>query len=200
MRRAVPIASCLLALGLSAPGCEDPPQGDRLPEGGFTTGEAALGTSTGTPDGSSTAAESSTGDATQSTGTAVDSSGGDSSTGEIEDVSYAESVQPIWNERCFGAGCHDSSPVGAAVVNLSPDGATDPYDNLTTRAHGNSGMPYVTVGEPEASYLYRKLEGSHTTGDLRGLGQGSLMPLTGGPLSDEDLTTVRHWILTGAMP
>lgn len=178
-------------------GCEDVPTGDQLPEGGFTTGEPELATSTGTVMGSTSAVGSSD---DGSTGTPADSSGGDTSTGEIEDVSYAESVQPIWDARCFGAGCHDSSPIGVAVINLSPDGATDPYENLTTRSHGTSGMPYVSPGDPQGSYVYRKLEATHTMGDLRGLGTGSPMPLTGGLLSDEDLTTVRHWILTGAMP
>jgi len=48
----------------------------------------------------------------------------------------------------------------------------------------------VLPGDPGASFLVAKLVGTHDC--------GSPMPLTGPPLSDEDLATIVGWIAAGA--
>jgi hypothetical protein len=191
-----------LFAGLAMASCGDDTSGDDLPPGAFTSGPPGSGdggdvvddgmadTSTGTPpaEGSSS---SEGGDDPMS----------DESTGPPQEVSFAAELEPLIGDTCFGAGCHDDDAPGAAGgLNLSPDGVDDPYTNLTTRMHLLSGMPYVTVGEPQASYLYRKLEGTHLEGDLEGQGSGGQMPLTQDELSPQDMRLFRDWILTGAMP
>jgi hypothetical protein len=55
------------------------------------------------------------------------------------------------------------------------------------------GLPIVTPGDPEESYLWLKVEGRQ---DEVG-GAGSAMPL-GRALSDADAETLENWILNGA--
>ena len=187
-----------LVAGLAMAACGDDRSGDDLPPGAFTSGPGPGEDDEGVADtglpGSSSGAE------------AGSSSGGDDpmsdeSTGPPQEVSFAAMLEPVIEARCFGAGCHDDdAPGSAGGLNLSPDGADDPYTNLTTRMHGFSGMPYVTVGELQDSYLWRKLEGTHLDDDLEGLGSGGRMPLAQDPLSAGEMGLFRDWILTGAMP
>jgi hypothetical protein len=195
------VVGVALVSGLWMVACGDDTSGDELPPGAFTSGpgtgeddvgddDVLPGTSTGTPpmEGSSS---SDGGDDPMS----------DESTGPPQMVSFGVELEPVIAATCFGALCHDDpSPSAGGGLNLSPDGVDDPYTNLTTRMHGFSGMAYVTVGELQESYLWRKLEGSHLEDDLEGLGSGGQMPLAQPALSEGDLRLFRDWILTGAMP
>lgn len=189
-----------LTFAVSLAACRDPAAGGEfLPEGGFTSGDDGADDVEGSTTWGASAGEAATvGESgAVSTGAAA-TEGAGSSTGPMPVLSYATDVQPIWNARCFGSGCHDGDPIGVAVVSLVA--RNDPYTALTERTHAFSGMHYVTAGDPEQSYLFRKLLGTHDEDDLAGVGQGLRMPLTGGPLSETDLSTVRDWIDGGAMP
>jgi hypothetical protein len=175
------VATCLLAL--CAAGCPADGAGDDLPAGAFTSGPG---------DESATDGPVATTDSSGGVATGEDSTG-------FGMVSYAESVQPIWNGRCFGTTCHDIDQPGGAL-NLATDGPTDPYTELTTRSHALSGMPYVTVGDPNNSYLWRKLEGTHTDDDLMNSGGGSRMPLGTPALDDGTMALIEAWIVGGALP
>ena len=48
----------------------------------------------------------------------------------------------------------------------------------------------VVPGDPDGSYLVRKLEGRQSVGDR--------MPQTGAPLDSIDLANIRNWISQGA--
>jgi hypothetical protein len=50
----------------------------------------------------------------------------------------------------------------------------------------------VAPGNPDASYLIQKLEGTAAA--------GARMPLNGPPLSPETIATIRQWIANGALP
>jgi hypothetical protein len=162
-----------IAVMLSA--CADDAAGDELPDGAFTTGPGAdeAEAEAGVPDL------------------------GSDETGPQE-VSFAGELAPLIEATCFGAACHDQTPA-AGTLNLSAANG-DPYLDLTTRSHALSGMPYVTVGDPDQSYLYRKLVGTHAMGDLEGQGSGTQMPQGAPPLSPGQLDLFEDWILTGAMP
>lgn len=178
-----------LALFVSA-ACGDDGAGDELPEGAFTTGP---GESAGDDVADTTPAT----DGGTMVVPGTDTLPSDD-TGPPQMVSFDAELQPLFTTTCLGPVCHEgTNPL--VPLTLVEGGDVDPYVELTTRAHGLSGMPYVTPGDPNASYLYRKLEGTHLEGDLDGLGGGSQMPLSAPALSDANLTLVRDWILTGAM-
>jgi hypothetical protein len=74
------------------------------------------------------------------------------------------------------------------------DGA---YANLVDQPSGQlPTMMLVAPGEPENSYLWHKLLGTH----LDVGGEGDPMPATGYPLDDDTLGRVEAWILAGAPP
>lgn len=188
----------LTGLALAIFACADDRSGDDLPPGAFTsgpqTGDDDMVVATSLP-GSSSGGEA---EGSSSSGEPTPS---DESTGPPQEVSFQTQLQPVIETFCFGAGCHDDdAPGSAGGLNLSPDGPDDPYTNLTTRMHGFSGMPYVTVGELQDSYLWRKLQGTQLDDDLENSGSGGRMPLAMDPLSAENMTLFRDWILTGAMP
>jgi hypothetical protein len=187
MRSAIFIATLALVVA-----CDDDGTGDDLPPGAFTSGPG----DTDSVADDVAIDESTTGDPTTTGDSSPDD---DDDTGPPPEVSFDAEVQPLFAMSCLGSLCHEGmTPAGTLA--LDPEGAIDPYTELTTRTHGVSGMPYVTQGEPSQSYMYRKLEGTHAEGDLENLGSGVQMPSGQPPLSDEDLTLVRNWILSGAMP
>ena len=105
----------------------------------------------------------------------------------VENPTYEEHIVPIWSRSC-GAGCHTE---GTASGGLD---LSQPLDALLgTDAVAVPGIPIVTPGEPEESYLWLKVEGRQ---DEVG-GAGSAMPL-GRALSDADAETLENWILNGA--
>ena len=99
----------------------------------------------------------------------------------------AGNVQPIYNQSCAtSAVCHGN---GAQYVVLS---AAVSYQNtFLVESDGVNGMqgPFITPFLPDASFLYKKLDGT---------GAGEPMPYNGSPLPAEQIEAVRNWILEGA--
>ena len=105
-----------------------------------------------------------------------------------------EIQQTIFTPSCAMLSCHDAQSktgnltltAGASygqLVNVAPD-------VLTAR---DAGLLRVDPGHPENSFLLLKLTGPP-------LGEGSPMPLTGAPLSADEIQLIRDWILQGAPP
>lgn len=94
----------------------------------------------------------------------------------------------IFQVRCVS--CHNTA--GSAVnggLNLESSVA---YQNLVnTPSTEQPGLRRVNPGDPDASYLVRKLEG--TAGIT-----GARMPLGGAPLTSDQINTIRQWITNGA--
>ena len=97
--------------------------------------------------------------------------GGDSSTCNI---SYSETIQPIFNDNCIG--CHGSS----GGLSLSS------YANLISG--GNSGT-VVTSEDGSGSLLIKKLQGTVS---------GFQMPKNQDPLDDANINLIEAWINEGA--
>lgn len=93
------------------------------------------------------------------------------------EVSYASSVQPIFNGSC--AGCHGNS----GNVNLSS------YSALMNSVGANYGNTLVVSGDANASGLVDKIEPNPA--------HGSRMPI-GGALTTSQIQTIRAWINEGA--
>lgn len=116
--------------------------------------------------------------------TAPDSGSGD----PIDPTATFTRVQnEVFTPSCATFACHDN--IGQQQdVWLSPGHS---YASLVGRA--SSEMPSllrVTPGNPDASYLYRKLAGTGITGDR--------MPQGRSPLSAAGIKLVRDWIRRGA--
>lgn len=171
-----------LAIGLSA--CRTP---------GF---DAASETDTG--DGS--ASSSDDGGDTGGSGGSTEDEGGflpDSDMAAPPDLgppdSHAEDMQPIWTSNCVNY-CHAAGiDPPAAGLDLY-DGA---YENIVDRPSTQVPMMMlVAPGDPQASYLWHKLVGTH----LDVGGEGEAMPATGYSLDDDTLLRIETWILAGAPP
>ena len=113
-----------------------------------------------------------------------DSTTDDSTTDDsTSEAPTAADVQAIVNSAC--AGCH----VGGSSGGLNMDDVVASTVNVASSA----GMKYVTPGDQDQSYLWHKINGTHT-----GVGgTGSKMPLSG-TLSADDTTTIGDWIAAGA--
>ncbi len=96
----------------------------------------------------------------------------------IEAVSYANAVQPIFNNNC--AGCHGSS----GGVGLTS------YSALMSSVGNNYGENVVVPGNADASGLVDKIEPNPQ--------HGNRMP-TGGALTPSEIQTIRTWINEGAL-
>ena len=95
----------------------------------------------------------------------------------IQQVSYANDVQPIFNNSC--TGCHGST----GGVNLSS------FSALMGSVGNNYGGNLVVPGNADASGLVDKIEPNPQ--------HGSRMP-TNGTLSPTQIQTIRTWINEGA--
>lgn len=109
---------------------------------------------------------------------------GDDATGDAGGAATWSEVDEILLMEC--AGCHYSMPAGLALAAA--------YDNLVDVASTQApGYDRVEPGDPEASYLWLKVTGTHSD-----VGSGSQMP-QGGALTDDELATIRSWIEGGAL-
>lgn len=93
----------------------------------------------------------------------------------------------IFTPTCAVLGCHD--PFGnQSQLNLTTGNS---YGQIVGRPSVEvSNLNRVQPGQPDLSYLYRKILGTGITGDR--------MPQAGQPLSDAQKNLVRDWIRRGA--
>ncbi len=97
-------------------------------------------------------------------------------------------VQPIFDESC--TGCHGAAHQ-RAKLNLSPATAATALVGVAS-----SEVPQlvrVKPGDPEASYLWQKLQ--HTAAQGKGMPRGIF---TSKRLPEAQLDIIKRWILAGA--
>jgi hypothetical protein len=104
---------------------------------------------------------------------------------------FQTEIAPILEEKC--AVCHLTGQE-PGKMSLVPDNAIGSLVGID--AVGAHGLKRVVPGDPDASYLVRKLEG--TQGQVGGI--GGQMPFGGPPLSADEIGKVRRWIADGAKP
>lgn len=120
----------------------------------------------------------------------MDTSGGTTT------LSHAVDIQPIWDEHCTMA-CHEPGGAWVGFLDLS-DSA---YDRIVgVQVLTVSSMVHIEPGDPEASYLWHKLQGTQAT--VMG-GNGDKMPypqpgMEATVLTQDQLDTIEEWILGGA--
>jgi hypothetical protein len=104
---------------------------------------------------------------------------------------FQREIAPILEEKC--AVCHLTGQE-AGNISLVADNAVASL--VGVNAVGAPNVKRVVPGEPEASYLISKLEGTH--GEVGGL--GGQMPFGGPPLSIVEIAKIRRWVKDGAKP
>jgi hypothetical protein len=106
-------------------------------------------------------------------------------------VTLSGNVQPIFNASCAVAGCH-VGVVPASELNLS---AGQTFSQTVNVPSTQSNLDLVKPGNPDQSYLVRKVEGGPNI-------FGTIMPqgCPGAPLngaqclSPDDMAAIRQWI------
>ncbi len=102
-------------------------------------------------------------------------------------VSYAADIAPLWaTYGCLNSGCH-----GRPLI--SSEYSTSSHEDVLTPGEQARSLRICPVvpGDPDASYLVRKLEGGPNIG-------GERMPDEGDFMTPQDLLKVRTWIAEGA--
>ena len=109
---------------------------------------------------------------------------------ELE-ATFASISDKYFQVSCNFSSCHGAAQAGG--LNLDPAVAYSQLVGVNATHAGAKGEVRVTPGDPEASFLYRKISGVDPS-------QGLLMPL--GEQKPYDLEcrveAVRQWILAGA--
>jgi hypothetical protein len=94
----------------------------------------------------------------------------------VKGVSYGAQVQPLFNQACNPAGCHDAGQHQSQL-------------DLTTYDQAVLALPGVVVaGKPDASTLVLRIQGS----------VGARMPPGNYPLNQNQINGIRTWIVEGA--
>ena len=102
-------------------------------------------------------------------------------------VSFATDVQPILDMNCVA--CHQAAaPEHDLVLETGLS-----YQSMVGRTAVEVKMPVVLAGNPQQSYLYHKIAGTH----LGVGGKGARMPL-GGQLDVNSIQKICSWIAIGA--
>ena len=132
----------------------------------------------GCPDGGS-------GDGLDINGRPLEESGGDTG---ILTPNLASIQANVFTPRCAFSGCHTG---GSAPQGLSLDAGSSFANLVEVASNEFPSLFRVAPGDPDASYLIRKLQGEAAV--------GARMPLIGPPLPQSTIDVIREWISNGAM-
>ena len=132
----------------------------------------------GCPDGGS-------GDGLDINGRPLEESGGDTG---ILTPNLASIQANVFTPRCALSGCHSG---GSAPQGLSLDAGSSFANLVEVVSNEVPSLFRVAPGDPDASYLIRKLQGQAAV--------GARMPLIGPPLPQSTIDVIREWISNGAM-
>lgn len=102
-------------------------------------------------------------------------------------VSLARDVQPIFTRSCATSPCHG----GARPAQDVALDAARMYASVVGVTSSCRGTLLVAPGDPDASYLVHKIEGTHECG-------GQRMPSGSRELTAAEEATIRDWICGGA--
>ena len=115
--------------------------------------------------------------------------------GPPDPVSFSAQIQPILNASCGNGLCHLSGQ-SAASLRLDSDVSYSELVGVKATGPGFNNLNRVEPGDPDNSYLYRKLLSAEEASYF-----GNRMPNSGvgrPPLDDASLQLIRDWILQGA--
>ena len=102
---------------------------------------------------------------------------------EVEMVSFANDVLPIFRNSCGGVGCHINESVGGVELTN--------YQTTTSSTSASYNSPLVIPGDVAGSPLVDKL--------LVMPEIPPRMPIGAGPLSNEQIAIISTWVEEGAL-
>ena len=114
---------------------------------------------------------------------------------QVQPSAFDHLERDIFSPKCGVHGCHIGS-TSVMGMDLRMGNAWYSLVGRYSREMDSSGISsffIVAPGDPENSYLYRKIKG-----DDRII--GDQMPLQGDCLTDAEVESIRQWIANGAMP
>ncbi|MGH9749335.1 MAG: hypothetical protein ACRD6R_05375 [Candidatus Polarisedimenticolia bacterium] len=120
---------------------------------------------------------------------------------EMVPISFGKDIAPIFDTRgCTAAGCHGDSPSPLpSCADFSSRPGFDLRQGRAVIADVPSaevpGLDRVEPGDPDASYLVHKLQGTQASAG----GCLSQMPLGQPPLPEIEIELLRGWIAQGAL-
>lgn len=127
---------------------------------------------------------------------AMDSSGAPSdSSGSGTDLSHATDIQPIWDEHCTTT-CHEPDGEWGFLLDMSGNA----YAAIVGVASPQfASLAHIEPGDPEASYIWLKIMGTHAEAG----GSGLVMPKARAGmevtvLTQAQLDMIEEWIAGGA--
>jgi hypothetical protein len=122
--------------------------------------------------------------------------GTDGGSSQTETGFFATQVAPILNNYCGGSVCHgaDSPTLGLALAGTSPSTVRT---ELVGQRASEVALSLVEPGNPDQSWLYRKLTGNFDGIDCSAT-RCTQMPLAGARPSDDQIALIRTWIAGGA--
>ena len=104
------------------------------------------------------------------------------------EASFSSIQANVFTPTCATAGCHQGA---GAPQGLRLEEAVSYAMLVNVASSEDPGVLRVAPGNPDASYLVQKLEGSASV--------GAQMPLNAAPLPQATIDVVRQWITDGAM-
>ncbi|WP_394830633.1 hypothetical protein LVJ94_29415 [Pendulispora rubella] len=111
--------------------------------------------------------------------------------------SFKETVHPILAQSCSLTACHGSKESNLGIY--IPSSPNDVHAALLTASPTARGAQFVVPGNPDASYLMMKIDGTQAQLAATCSGTcGAQMPLDLPALSDTERASIRAWILAGA--
>jgi len=186
-----------LGLGFSLLACGAGEMSNPLSGAGGAGNTAGLSNSGGTASAGSASAAGAAGTAGSAGTLLVGASGASGASAAGAPGGKFAEVQTIFDDRCVL--CHDAMRFGIPAYPLLSLAAGDAIAALVNQpAHESCGGTLVVPGDPDQSYLIRKLSGETPC-------EGGHMPRayevgTAPPLTTEQMTTIRSWISDGAVP
>lgn len=105
-----------------------------------------------------------------------------------ETVTLAQLSAEIFTPRCAISGCHSG---GFPTGNMSLEVSRIASQIIGVPSSGKPGETRIVPGEPDNSYLLKKLRG------VSGI-VGSQMPLTGRRLTENEIARIARWVEDGA--
>ncbi len=129
-----------------------------------------------------------TGDSSPTTATGQTTAVGTTSSTTTAPPTHDAVIQAIWEKSC-GTTCHIDDDDGGLQL------GNDAYDQIVGVASDDvPSMNLIEPGSLDDSYLWRKLDGTHTAVG----GEGFTMPRGSFTLKKRDKNKIEAWILDGA--
>jgi hypothetical protein len=116
-----------------------------------------------------------------------DANGEENGDGGAAKVTLAVLSMEIFTPNCTFSGCHGGGSFLSANMSLEADRIADEIIGV---ASSGSNLNRIEPGNPEASYLLKKVRGDSDA--------SSQMPLNRTPLSAAQIEMIRAWIEAGA--